>query len=424
MFNKSISAAIAGYVRPDTDRNENSAAVERPDIHDPIETLLEVVATREIRYSVIHPRGYVLDRKNPAIRRAVTDRPLVVVVDQQVHRLYGSDLLAYLEHETNLVGYLSIDGSETAKSWGAVQRICDAAIEAQLPRNGIMLGVGGGVTLDITGFAASIFRRGVDYVRMPTSLIGLIDVAVGIKHGINIGSRKSIVGTFYPAMLNINDPTFLATLSQRHIACGIAEIIKMAVVRDEQLFTALEHHVGELLEQRFQNSSIATDVLIRSERLMMQELQSNLFESQFRRLPDFGHTFSPAIEFASGWSINHGEAVGMDMLISAAIAAGKGLSSQMTFARLRNLLAAARLPLTHEVCRAEVLMSGVECARQHRAGNLNLVVPLEIGKADFIQDVSLEDVQRALALIEGGWLENAGSVGRPWRDLSPSWTVA
>ena len=132
MFNKSISAAIAGYVPPDTDRNENSAAVERPDIHDPIETLLEVVATREIRYSVIHPRGYVLDRKNPAIRRAVSDRPLLVVVDQQVHRLYGSDLLAYLEHETNLVGYLSIDGSETAKSWGAVQRICDAAIEAQL----------------------------------------------------------------------------------------------------------------------------------------------------------------------------------------------------------------------------------------------------------------------------------------------------
>src|SRR5204863_2306235 len=133
------------------------------------------------------------------------------------------------------VGYLSTDGSDTAQNWGAVQRICDAAIEAQLPRNGIMLGVGGGVTLDITGFAASIFRRGVDYVRLPTSLIGLTDVAVGIKHAINIGAKKSIVGAFYPAMLNINDFTFLATLPQRHISSGIAEIIKMAVVRDAQL---------------------------------------------------------------------------------------------------------------------------------------------------------------------------------------------
>jgi 3-dehydroquinate synthase len=287
-----------------------------------------------------------------------------------------------------------------------------------------MMAVGGGVTLDITGFAASIFRRGVNVVRIPTSLIGLIDVGVGIKHSINLGNKKSILGSFYPAIVNINDPTFLATLLPRHISSGIAEIIKMAIVLDANLFATLETHLEEFLAQRFQGSPLARDVLVRSEVLMMQQIEPNLFESELQRLPDFGHTFSPAIEAVSGWTIQHGEAVAMDMLISTALAQCKGLCSPVTLERLRKLLSLAALPFTPEVCRPDVLMKSLRAARQHRAGNLNLVVPLEIGQADFIQEVCLEEIEHALALIDGGDHTNVGALSRPWRDASAARNMA
>jgi 3-dehydroquinate synthetase len=414
MFNKDICR----------DWNDYSLGVERDYSRIAKEDArVDVVTTRKVQYSVVDSTGYVLDRRNPAIRTTVGERPVLCVVDHRVHSLYGGDLRTYLEHETNFRGYLTIDGSESAKTWLPVQRICEAAIDAELPRDGVMVGVGGGVTLDITGFAASVFRRGVHLVRVPTSLIGQVDVAVGIKQGINMRGKKSILGAFYPALANINDRTFLATLPSRHIACGIAEIIKMAMVRDADLFSVLEVHAPALLSCRFQDSAIAREVLIRAERLMIEDLQQNLFETELRRLPDFGHTFSPAIENASGWTINHGEAVAMDMLISTALAVNKGLCSPMTFERLHNLIQAVTLPVTHDVCRPEVLMRGMEAARQHRAGDLNLVVPLEIGKAEFIQDVSFEDLKPALALI-GDKLKNASIASGSWRNSSPAWNVA
>jgi 3-dehydroquinate synthase len=391
---------------------------------DASETRFDLRITRETRYSVIHPAGYILDRSNSALRQAAGGRPVLAVVDEQIHHLYGEELLAYLKNELDLRGYLTIDRSESAKTWMPVHRICDKAIEVQLPRDGLMIAAGGGVTLDITGFAASIFRRGVNFIRIPTSLIGFVDVGVGIKHAINVGNKKSIVGFFYPAMVNINDRVFLATLPPRHISCGIAEIVKMAVVRDANLFAALEAHVEELLAQRFQHSVVGRDVLLRSEFLMLRELEPNLFETDLRRLPDFGHTFSPTIEAASNWSIKHGEAVAMDMLISTAVAHCKGMCSEDTLERLHNVLAAAGLSFNDSVCRLDVLMKAVRSARQHRAGNLNLVVPLEIGLADFVEDVRPEELERALALIGRKEATNGGTSCRSRRDASATWNMA
>jgi 3-dehydroquinate synthetase len=424
MSSQQLPQADSRQVRLVSHWNEDSAPVEQEDIGNGIEKRFELSTAREIRYSVIHPAGYVFDRGSPALQQAVGGRPVLAVVDQQIDHLYRTGLRDYLENKLDLRGYLTIDGSESAKNWTAVQHICEKAIEAELSRDGVMVAVGGGVALDVTGFAASIFRRGINYVRIPTSLIGLIDVGVGIKHSINASGKKSIIGSFYPAMANINDPTFLATLPPRHISCGIAEIVKLALTLDANLFTRLETHVEEFLAQRFQHSRVARDVLFRSELLMLRELEPNLFESNLRRLPDFGHTFSVAIEAASGWSVRHGEAVAIDMLISTALAHSKGLCSQMTLDRLRRLLSAADLPVTHEVCRPDMLMKALQAARQHRAGNLNLVVPLEIGRADFIQEVRLDELERALALVNGGESTHAGPSSRPRRDASAAWNMA
>jgi 3-dehydroquinate synthase len=272
--------------------------------------------------------------------------------------------------------------------------------------------------LDVAGFAASIFRRGVHFIRIPTSLIGLIDVAVGIKQGVNFLNKKSIIGAFYPAMVNINDLTFLATSPVRHLSSGIAEIVKIAIVRDESLFALLETHMDALLDERFQNSSVALEIILRAEYLMLDELHDNLFEDRLRRLADFGHTFSPVIETASGHSVSHGEAVGMDIILSTAIAVVKGVCARSHFDRVRNLLLAARLPLTHDVCTLDRLMTSLNEARAHRAGSLNLIVPLRIGKADFVQEVGADELALALAYTTGGQQPHDSIVSGSWRNVS------
>jgi 3-dehydroquinate synthase len=357
---------------------------------------LSITAPHPIRYSTLHPEGYVLDPESPAIAEAVGARPLLAAVDRHIDRLYGADLRAYLDRRTDCRGFVLVEGCEKAKSWEQARLVCDQAIRAGLPRDSVILAVGGGVTLDVAGFAAAIFRRGVRYVRVPTSLIGLVDVGVGIKQAINVGDKKNIVGAFYPPAANINDPTFLSTLPKRHLACGLAEIIKMAVVLDADLFATLEAHARDLVEERFQGPGAARRVLLRAEYLMMRELQGNLFEADLRRLPDFGHTFSPVLETASGYSLAHGEAVAIDMILSTTIAVNRGLCERETLDRLRSLLAAADLPLGHDVCCADLVMDCLDSARAHRGGELNLVVPLGLGTAGFIQDVGRREIEEAL----------------------------
>ena len=360
---------------------------------------LHLSARREIRYSVVHPAGRVLDLANPAIADAAAGRPVLAVVDSQIDTLYGGALRAYISKHLNSAGYVLLDGSEREKSRNQVERILKEAIRLKLPRAGLVMAVGGGVTLDVAGFAASIFRRGIGHLRVPTSLIGLVDVGVGIKQGINAGHGKSIIGAYHPAIATINDLTFLSTLPRRHLACGLAEIVKMAIVRDAQLFDLLERHAPELLACRFQEHSAASEIILRAEHSMMQELQPNLFEQDTRRLVDFGHTFSPLIESASGYSIRHGEAVAIDMLLSTRIAVSRGLCSHDDLDRIECLLRRIGLPLTASVCDVELMAEAIGNARAHRAGRLNLVVPARIGQGDFVQDLSRSELEEALESV-------------------------
>jgi 3-dehydroquinate synthase len=383
-----------------------------------------VVSQREIRYATVHPEGYVFGKDDTTLQESVASRPALIVLDRNIERIYGNEIRSYVNDRLNCKGYAIVEPVESEKTLDQVERICAHAVNAGLPRDGVIIAVGGGVTLDIAGFAASIFRRGVSYIRIPTSLIGLIDVGVGIKQGVNFLDKKSILGAFYPAMVNINEPAFLATLPLRDLSAGIAEIIKIAVVRDEQLFTALELDIETLLEQRFQHPSIGREVILRAEYLMMDELHQNLFETDLRRLADFGHSFSPMIETATEYAVNHGEAVAVDMALSAAIAVVKGLCARRDVDRILRMLSAARLPLIHGVCTMDRLLKSLIDVRAHRAGDLNLIVPVEIGKAEFVQEVTPADLSAALAILVEEQQLHGGHTGGSWRDASTVRAVA
>ena len=362
---------------------------------------LTISCPRNISYSVVHPVRPVLDLENDALAGMVAGRPVLLVVDNTVQKLFGRRIKAYADQHLNCLGEVVVDGAEQRKAWDQVQKICSKAVRTGLPRNGVIVAFGGGVTLDLSGTAASLFRRGVPYLRIPTTLVGMVDTAVGIKQGFNFMSKKNVLGSFYPPLGVINDATFLASLPQAELSFGVAEIIKMAVVRDRDLIELLERNAALLLRNRFQSPpEKARRILLRAEQLMMQELQPNLFEACHARLADFGHTFSPGLERVSGYTMRHGYAVALDMLISTGVAVRRGFCKEGVFERMVRLYRAVGLPLQSSLITIEVLLGSARDACLHRSGTLNLVVPLDFGRATYLQDLEPEDLKYSLAMME------------------------
>lgn len=344
----------------------------------------------------------LFDSSNPTLADEIQADPTLIVIDNNVDNLYGSSLREYITAaELGVVEIVRIDPRECEKTWGQVERVLGRMVFRDFPRHGIVLVIGGGVTLDIGGFAASVYRRGIRHVRVPTTLLGHVDAGIGIKQAINYGGKKNAIGSFHAPAAVINDRTFLTTLDRRNVLSGVAEIVKVAIVLDKVLFDALEHTGRALVSSHFQEPFVeAQQVLALAERILLHQITSNPREHSLQRLADFGHTFSPAIESTSGFTVTHGEAVAQDMLLSTAFACVRRACSEQVLARIIRLYLDLGLSVDPISCTLEQLLCGLQSARAHRAGNLNLVVPTAIGSAIFVEEVFPHDIEVAMRLCE------------------------
>lgn len=358
--------------------------------------------SRDIAYDVTQLTSHVFDTDVTALAELVGRRPLLLAFDEVVYVLYGATIRAYLERHLNVFSTVILKAGEANKNFYQVERVCEAAISAGLPRNGVVIGVGGGVVLDIAGMAAALYRRGVDFVRIPTTLLGMIDVAVGIKQAVNFGNRKNVLGTFYPPIGVLNDPTFLQTVAHRDLASGVAEMIKLGLIADRVLFCLLEQYLERLIESSFQKPApVAREILERSQFAMMTQLAPNLYEDDLKRAVDFGHSFSPALELRSDYRVTRGEAVAIDMLLSTAIAVHRGSCDRSLFDRLIALYETAGLAIADDLCTVPVLVEALVDVKGQRGGQLNFPIPAGLGACAFLQDVDANDCRVALTAVVG-----------------------
>ncbi|THA77467.1 2-epi-5-epi-valiolone synthase [Streptomyces sp. A0642] len=360
----------------------------------------------------------VLSPGNPALARAVGGRRVVAFTGPTVDRLYGQALRDYLE--ANLAPGTwtlhTIPTGEKNKTLAMAERVCALAKAHGLDRHGVMLALGGGIVSDVVGFAASMYSRGIRYVRINTTLVGQVDVGVGVKTGVNALRTKNMFGAYHPAHASLSDPAFLSTLPLREIRCGLAEIVKMAVILDEELFRTLERY-----PDAFRRTGAPTPpeveryILRTSMRLMMEELCPNLREHQLARLVDFGHTFSPVIETAGDHRLEHGEAVAVDMALSSCLALRLGLVDERECDRIIGLLSRIGLPVFDaETCTPELMTRALEESWERRGRRLHLVVPIAAGKATFVDD--LNDIPRdVLGLALEELTLRAGGIAREAR---------
>lgn len=350
----------------------------------------------------------VLSPANPRLAGYLADRRVLAVTGPTVDARYGEQLREYLGAwlAPGTWSVHVIPTGERHKTMASVEQVCAVAKDRGLDRHGVMLSVGGGITCDIVGFAAAVYARGVRHVKVNTTLVGQVDVGVGVKTGVNAYGAKNMLGTYHPPHGSINDPGFLTTLPDRHIRCGLGEIAKMAIIKDARLFAALEEH-PEIFRQPtppFGGHDREDYVLRRAMELMLQELCPNLRELDLARLVDFGHTFGPAIETGSGYRIAHGESVAIDMAISSHVALQLGLIDESTCDRIVGLIGALGLPVfDRRTCRPDLMRAAMRAAWSRRGRRLHLVVPDGIGSAVFVDDLDdvpdavLDDALRALA---------------------------
>jgi len=390
-------------------------------------------------------RGYkvaIVERFQEAggelLAELIGSRNTLVVTTPSVARLHTDRVVAGLRHSGCSPRMLVLNCDETNKTFEQVNVVCRAALEMKLDRRGLLIAVGGGVCTDIVSLSASLIRRGVAHVRVPTTLTGQIDAAIGIKGAINFEGKKSFLGCFCAPQFVIVDPAFLRTLPRRHLGCGMAEIIKMAIVRDEALFASLEQFGVRLLEAQFAEPfEVARHTIWRSIELMLEELEPNIYEDQtYKRLVDFGHFFSPLLESRSEFKLLHGEAVAIDMALTAAIAAQQGILARKSRDRIVDLLQHCGLPIYSDLLNEALCRSATEEAIRHRAGAVNMVVPTSLGQAAFLErptDLSTRAIRQALAWLAKRSLKSSvpksrgtkrkiartSSVSQTWPDLPP-----
>jgi 2-epi-5-epi-valiolone synthase len=218
--------------------------------------------------------------------------------------------------------------------------------------------------------------------------VGQIDAGIGLKTGVNFRTSKNFLGSFHPPEHVLVDPAFLVTLPARELRQGFAEMVKIALVRDLGLFTLLEKHGRQLLRSRFRAPVTEAELAIqRSIALMLDELAANPFENRsLERLVDMGHTFSPELESASGFTISHGDAVAIDLALTCALGVELGMLEEVSAIRVHLLLELLDLPTGHELLDVALCKRAIGSAALHRGGRLNLVMPTAIGAADFVRE--------------------------------------
>lgn len=348
----------------------------------------------------------ILETTNKQLCGYGTSKRRIVFVDSNVFHFFGTKIVKYFRKNEIEAKIISIDISEEKKNIESLVFILQAIEDfSLLRRSEPIIAIGGGVLLDIVGFAASIYRRGVPYIKVPTTLLAIVDASVGVKTSINHFGRRNRLGTYYCPAAALLDTEFISTLPPEEISSAMGEIIKMAVIKNSRLFELVEEHAEVLMNSHFTHQS-SSEIIQLSIDDMIQELEPNLWEKNLKRCVDFGHSFSPLLEMNSITddsvaSLTHGQAVALDVLFSCCISVNRGMMSLANLTRAFQVCSSYKLPVHHPYFSDKIMLweSLIDTTR-HRNGNQNLPLPTEIGSYEFLQDITLSDLEHGIKIHE------------------------
>lgn len=359
------------------------------------DTEFHVEGYEKIEFSLLYAKG-AFRPENPQVADCYRSfGRCLMVVDANVHRLYGEQIQAYFDHHEIILTVCVVTIKETGKSLRTLERLVDAFSEFGLVRKEPVLVVGGGLVTDVAGFACATYRRSTNYIRIPTTLIGLIDASVSIKVGANHGKLKNRLGAYHASSKVILDFGFLATLPEDQVRNGMAELIKIAVVANSEVFELLEAHGEELLRTRFGHLDgtpelvkIADSITWQAINTMLRLEVPNLHELELDRVIAYGHTWSPTLELTPDAPMFHGHGINIDMAFSVTLAQCRGLISVTDRDRVHSLMSRLGLAIDSPYFTGELIWRATESIIRTRDGSQRAAVPNPIGECTFLNDLT------------------------------------
>jgi len=284
---------------------------------------------------------------------------------------------------------VTIGTGESVKTLETVSRLYEALIEAEADRSSFLVGIGGGIVCDITGFVASTYLRGIGFGFVSTTLLAQVDASVGGKNGVNFGGYKNMVGTFNQPQFVICDMALLKTLSPREVGCGMGEIVKHAAIADAGMFEFLEARSADALAL---DPEVIEYLVYESVRIKAGVVSRDEREAGERRKLNFGHTFGHAIEKTA--RVPHGEAVSAGMVVAAALSVNRGLLSSSDARRLSDLLEKLNLPTTVPAD-AELLLDALKRDKKRAGDRIHFVLLNGLGDA-VIEEIAIAELEAVI----------------------------
>jgi 3-dehydroquinate synthase len=325
---------------------------------------------REALTPLLSERGQVAIIVSEAMADHITDLP---DTDAQLH-------------------IFTVPDSEAGKSFASFQKLLDWLGAAGFTRNDLVVAVGGGAVTDLSGFVASSWLRGIDWVAVPTTLAAMVDAAVGGKTGINSEYGKNLIGSFYSPISVLVDTSWLDSLSDRDFAAGLAEVIKSGFIADRKIVDLL---IDKDLTNVRHDKSLTLELITRTVAVKAKVVSGDFRESFDREILNYGHTLGHAIELQSRYSLRHGECVSIGLVFAANLANQVGILSDELTNLHGQILAKLSLPVTYDAKYWPELRAAMSIDKKSRSGTLRFVAISEIGKTLRIEAPSESDLLAA-----------------------------
>jgi 3-dehydroquinate synthase len=346
------------------------------------------------RYPAVISAG-LLDKVGTHTRKRLAHKTCVIVSDNNVAPLYANQLKKSLASEGFLPALITIRAGEKSKTLEQAGAICDRMIAMGLDRRSFVVGLGGGMIGDISGFVAAIYHRGIPHVQIPTTLLAMVDSSIGGKTGVDTGAGKNLIGAFHQPSLVIDDLDVLRTLPPREFNQGFAEVIKHAVIADVKMFGILQSWkagdapaLQQLIERNIQIKS----------RIVAKDEHDQTGQ---RALLNFGHTVGHAIERAGNYrKFLHGEAVSLGIVAACAISMKKAGLPPEQRAAIVAVLEQFGLPtrLPRKFPRKEIF-NALKFDKKFEGGKVRFIVTPRIGAAYIADNVTFADIREAIEIL-------------------------
>jgi 3-dehydroquinate synthase len=298
-----------------------------------------------------------------------------IITDSIVKKLFAEKLQKQLKRKGIKSEIIVFKKGELSKNLGTVEVLAEEMIKKGFDRSSAVIALGGGVVGDIAGFLASVYMRGIPYIHIPTTLMAMVDSAIGGKTGVDLKCGKNLIGNITQPKAIFIDINYLKNLPEKQIQNGLAEVIKYGVIKDKKLFKFLERNMDRIIKKDMEALKI---ILLRSIKIKVDIVRKDEKEQTgLRVILNYGHTYGHALEKLSGYKLLHGYAISIGMVIINKIAIKKGLLKEKHAERIKKLLKLANLPV---VTTKKITNQDLQSDKKKQGDYINLILPKKIGK--------------------------------------------